>query len=287
MEMQNVSEHLLCYDYDNGARPTVENRTIEKKNAWEIEAEMNKLIFLLAGKVSTEVGEFERKEVPNGHFWFVPAGQNVKIDAIQNTQILILRFSSHMPLCDCYIMEQLYNEFRNAREEVELDVRKLHPCVIRPLLWECLTGLYTTTLDGLCCRSFFQIKVKEVFFLLRAYYPKRELYGVFHPLLTADILFSDRVKNSWKKFPTVDALARSMNFTPSGFYKRFVAVFKQAPLDWITEEKKKAVYKDIVSNELSLREIAKKWKFSSPSHLTTWCKQHFGQSPSNMRTRPE
>jgi AraC-like DNA-binding protein len=287
MEMENVSEHLLCYDYDNGERPTVENRTIEKNTVWEIETEMNKLIFLLAGKAGTEVGDFERKEVNKGYFWFVPAGQSLKIDAAKNAQVLILRFSSNMPLCDCYIMEQLYNEFRNAREGEALDVGQLHPCVIRPLLWACLRGLYTTTMDGLCCRSFFQVKVREVFFLLRAYYPKRELYGVFHPLLTADILFSDRVKNSWKKYPTIEELARSMNLTHSGFYKRFVAVFGKAPLEWITEEKKIAVYKDIVSNELTLKQVAAKWNFSSSSHMATWCKQHFGKLPSQIKKMPQ
>jgi AraC-like DNA-binding protein len=289
MEMQNVKEHLLCYDYDNSDRPTIENRTIEKNTSWEICAEQNKLIFLMAGKVSTVVGDFERKEVAKGYFWFVSAGQEMSIRASSsaNAQILILRFSSNMPLCDCYIMEQLYSEFRKTREGEEVDVRQLHPCVIRPMLSECLRGLFITTLDGLCCRSFFQVKVKEVFFLLRAYYPKRELYCVFHPLLTVDILFSDRVKNSWKNYPTVEALARSMNMTPSGFYKRFVAIFGQSPLDWITEEKKKAMYKDIVSNKLSLGEVAKKWNFANVKTMSYWCKQNYGNLPSAMRKHAE
>jgi AraC-like DNA-binding protein len=287
MDIQNVREHLLCYDWDAGDRPTIESREIEINTSWEIETEMNKLLFLMSGDVSVEVGDFKRKEVNKGYFWFVSAGQSLKVSALDcDALLLILRFSSHMNLCDCYMMEQLYNEFRNQRAAEEVDVKQLYPCYIRPMLWECLNNLFITTIDGLCCRSFFQVKVKEVFFLLRAYIPKRELYGVFHPILTADITFSDRVKSSWAKYPTVDALARSMNLTPSTFYRRFVAVFAKTPLDWYTEQKKMNIYKDIVSTELSLREVATKWYFSSPSSLTHWCEKHFGQSPSTMRKQP-
>jgi AraC-like DNA-binding protein len=288
MEIQNVSEHLLCYDYDNSERPLVERREIELNTSWEIETETNKLIFAMAGTVNTEVGEFEQKEVDMGYFWFVSAGQTLKVTAIDSDAlILILRFSSHMPLCDCYIMEQLYNEFRNTREGAEVDVKHLCPCQITPILWECLKTMLLTTNDGLCCRSFFQVKVKEVFFLLRAYIPKRELYGVFHPVLTVDITFSDRVKNSWMKYPTVDALARSMNLPHTTFHRRFVAVFGKSPRDWLMEERKKEVYKDIVSNELSVQEVAKKWNFSSRNNLTSWCQKIFGQSPSAMRKTPK
>jgi AraC-like DNA-binding protein len=85
----------------------------------------------------------------------------------------------------------------------------------------------------------------------------------------------------------VDALARSMNVPYTTFHRRFVAIFEKPPLDWITEEKKKAVYKDIVSSKLSLHEVAKKWNFTSKSYLATWCKQHFGQTPSSMRNTPK
>ncbi|MDR1880060.1 MAG: hypothetical protein LBQ78_03935, partial [Tannerellaceae bacterium] len=223
MEIQNVNEHLRCYNYDNSERPTFEIRTIARNSAWELYSKQHKLVFLLEGKVRTEVGVLEKKELSKGAFWFVSSGQQVKIKALTNTLLLVMRFNSRIIFCDCYILEQLYNECQQKNEIV--DEGQLYPGVIRPSLWYCLKGLYTSTLDGLRCRSFFEIKVKEICYLLRAYYPKRELYQIFYPVLTADVAFSDSVKSSWQKYLTVDELAHAMNYTPSGFYKRFTAVF--------------------------------------------------------------
>ncbi|MDR1918266.1 MAG: AraC family transcriptional regulator [Tannerellaceae bacterium] len=282
MEIQNVSEHLRCYNYDNGDRPTVECRTIEKNTTWEIYTEQNKLLFLLEGKVQVEVGSMEKQTIGKGFFWFASGGQDMKIRASANALLLILRINSRASLCDCYIMEQLYNEFQ-GKAEASVDVRQLYPCLIRTSLWYCLKGLYSTTADGLCCRFFFEAKVKEVFFLFRAYYPKVELYRLFHPILTSDIIFSDNIKNAWQKYPSVDALARAMNLTPSGFYKRFTSIFGQPPHDWLTQQKKTAVYNDLASSYMNLKEVASKWGFSSQSTLSDWCVKIYGMPPGKIR----
>jgi AraC-like DNA-binding protein len=281
MEIQNVNEHLRCYDYDNRECPTFEIRTIERKFSWEFHSAQHKLIFLLEGKVQAEVGTLEKKELAKGVFWFVSSGQQVAIKASANALLLIMRFSSRIVFCNCYNLEHLYNDFLQRGETI--DSRQLYPGTILPPMWYCIKGLYSTTLDGLRCRAFFDIKVKEVCFLLRAYYPKKELYRIFFPILTADIAFSDSVKGSWQKYQTIDELARSLNYTPSGFYKRFTAVFGSSPHDWITERKRLAVYNDLVSSHLPLQEVASKWGFSSLAALSRWCVKNLDDAPGRIR----
>jgi hypothetical protein len=177
MEIQNVSEHLKCYNYDSSERPIYEIKAITQNSTWAFYAGQHKLIFLMEGKVQAEVGILEKKEMGKGVFWFISTGQPVKIKAVANALLLVMRFNSRIVFCDCYVLEQLYSEWRQKDETV--DERQLHPGVISPSLWHCLRGLYNTTFDGIRCRSFFEIKVKEVCFLLRAYYSKEELYRIF------------------------------------------------------------------------------------------------------------
>jgi AraC-like DNA-binding protein len=252
-----------------------------KNSAWEFYSGQHKLIFLLEGKIEAKVGILEKKELTKGVFWFVSSAQPVKIKASTNTLLLVMRFSSRIVFCDCYILEQLYNEWQQKHETV--DERQLYPGIIRPSLWHCIRGLHSTTSDGIRCRSFFDIKVKEVCFLLRAYYPKRELYRIFYPVLTADIAFSDSVKSTWQKYPTIDELARSLNYTPSGFYKRFTAVFGTSPHEWITEKKRLAIHNDLISSYLPLHEMATKWGFSGLPALSRWCVKNLGQAPGRLR----
>jgi AraC-like DNA-binding protein len=281
MEIQNVSEHLRCYNYDSGERPAFEVRTITKNSAWEFHAGQHKFIFLLEGMVEAKVGVLEKKELTKGLFWFITSGQQVLIRASTNALVLVMRFSNRITFCDCYILEQLYNECRGMDEVI--NERQLYPGIIRPSLWYCIKGLYNTTFDGLRCRSFFDIKIKEVCFLLRTYYPKRELFRIFYPILTADIAFSDHVKSSWQKYPTVDKLAHALNYTSSGFYKRFTSVFGSSPHDWITEKKRLSVYNDLISSYLPLQEVAIKWGFSGLPSLSKWCVKHLGDAPGRIR----
>jgi AraC-like DNA-binding protein len=281
--MQYVNEYLNCFCYNSTEQPAVELKKVEKNTPVELYTTRYKLFFLIEGKIQIEAGIKDRTEIKKGVFWFVAVGQTVRIRAVSNALMLIMRINSRIALCDCYSIEQLYKSFKDKANEPMIHERRLYTGLICPSLWHCIKSLYNITTDGLRCPYILEIKEKEVMFLLRAYYTKQELYRIFHHALTGDLVFSEHIKKTWHKYRTVDELAQAMHYTSSGFYKRFMAVFNTSPREWIRKQKEAAVYSDLISSELSIKNIATKWGFSSIQSFSNYCHKLYRESPGQIR----
>ncbi|MDR1258051.1 MAG: helix-turn-helix domain-containing protein [Tannerellaceae bacterium] len=278
--MQYMTEHQNCFNYENGEQPIIELKRVEKNAILKLHTERYKLFFLIEGNVQIEVGLKDVTEADRGFFWFVPSGQIIKVKALNNALFLVVRMG-RITLCDYYNLEMLYSNFKENCEESP-DEKTLYKGIIYPPLWHCLVGLHNVVSDGLQCRAYFAFKVKEIFLLLRAYYTKQELYCIFYNALTGDLAFSEHVKESWSRYKTVDELAHAMHYTTSGFYKRFVSVFDTSPREWVQKQKELAVYSDLISGDLTLKSIAKKWGFSSMQSLSNYCSKLYNDSPGRI-----
>jgi AraC-like DNA-binding protein len=125
--------------------------------------------------------------------------------------------------------------------------------------------------------------MKEICFLLRAYYTVEELFWIFRPILTNDLTFSDKVMKMWPKYATIRELAHELGYTPSGFYKRFLLVFGVQPQKWVTEQKINAITTDLLASTMSLKDLAHKWNFSDTHAFHNWCRKNLKQSPNSIR----
>lgn len=283
--MLYTNEHLACYRYDSSAQPAIEAKKLRKNDIFNLYTTQHKLIFLMEGSLEVETADMIRggKEVAKGFFWFASMGQNLKIRATSESLLLIVRINGTLMLCDSYSMERLVNESKDNAGETGEGGDHLYAATICPCLWDCLKSLYYALSDGLRCLSFFEIKTREIFFLFRVYYTKGELCRIFRPVLTDDLAFCDAVKNSWMKYKTINDLAASMNYSVSGFYKRFSAAFGLSPRQWIHKQKEVAIYNDLVTSNLNIKNIAGKWGFASIQSLSNYCRKFYNESPGQMR----
>ena len=280
--MLYAKEHLGCRNYESSEHPAIEVKKMGKHADSSLYSTQNKLFLLMEGFVEVDMAMKQKKQVAKGSFWFAATGQSLKIHAIEKALLLVIRINGSLALCNMYAIEKLHNEFKNNGGELKVDENDLYAATICPSLWHCIKGLFISIADGMRCRFFFEIKTKEIFFLLRAYYPKEELYNIFYPALTSDLVFSDTVKRLWVKHQRINDLATAMNYTYSGFYKRFVAVFGLTPREWFQKQRELAVYNDLMASEMSLKHIADKWGFSSRQSLSNYCKRIYRQSPKQI-----
>lgn len=109
-----------------------------------------------------------------------------------------------------------------------------------------LKGLKACLSDGLRCRYYFELKMKEFFFLIRAYYTTEELARFFYPLLSNDTSFSEFVYNNYSKVKTVQELASLSNYSHSGFIKRFKKTFGVPAYQWIKQQKASRILHEIM-----------------------------------------
>ena len=71
------------------------------------------------------------------------------------------------------------------------------------------------------------------------------------------------------------------------FKRRFKETFNEPVHKWITHRKAEHIYRDIVLTNKSLGELAEQYHFSSVAYLSTFCRQHLGRTPQQLRNERE
>ncbi|MDR2956524.1 MAG: AraC family transcriptional regulator [Prevotella sp.] len=279
MELLYVQEHLSCYNYEKGDRPTIERISLKKGQEWEIFPIDNKAIFTLSGSLCFSFGENSNKIMEPRKIMLIPAGSEYKCVAETDCELNVIRLHNTKQLCDCFSLDALLKEEKDGFNNISslLDINER--------VNSFLSFLNTCIGDGLKCTYYFELKAKEFYFLLRAYYTKKDLLRFFYPILSKDISFSDLVLKNHYKTKTVQELANVTNYSLSGFQKRFKKVFGVSAYQWMKDERSKSIYHQINSTDKSFKEISEEYGFSSPSHFNDFCKANFGLTPGKIRRK--
>lgn len=77
--------------------------------------------------------------------------------------------------------------------------------------------------------------------------------------------------------------AELANTSIDTFKRRFKEAFGEPAYKWMTRRKAEHVYRDLALTTKSIADIAEQFHFSSIPYLTTFCKQHLGKTPQQIR----
>lgn len=271
-----ANEHCLCYNYSKENLSLIITKVLKEKGKWELAPLENTLIFVLEGELIFSFGKYIDKKIPKGKIMLVPSNTQFKATAKKESRFFVVKVPPNIQLCDRYSLEQLLHE--SEKEETDI-----HYLTINKIMQDYLDMLNTCIDEGLRCTLFFELKIKELFYILRGFYTKEDLYGFFYPLLSNDITFSDFVHKNYHKVKTVKELATLANYSLSGFVKRFKKVFGVSAYQWMKEQKANLIYHEINNMTKALKEISFEYGFSSPAHFNDFCKAHFGDTPGKIR----
>lgn len=278
MKLLYPEEHIHCFNYSKGNGPAIEYVKISQGEKWDILSAYNKILFLLDGKLSYSFNEYQNKIITEKKAMTLPSNAHIKVEAFEDSYFIIFRLRTKVQLCDTYSLDKLISDNDNIANNIGyLDIDERMEGYLK------LLNTYIT--DGLKCIYFFQIKVQELFFLLRAYYPKEQLLGFFKPLMDSNTAFSDFVLENYKKVKSVKELADMANYSLSGFQKHFKKVFGTSAYQWINDQRSKSVFHELNNSEKPLKEISDNYGFSSPSHFNDFCKSQFGETPGEIRKK--
>lgn len=272
-------EHLSCINYQKKAGSKIDIVNIEPDIAWEDTSKYNLLVFIVKGSIRYYLGNNTSQTEPEWKSVLFLANTQVRIESDSGARLIIIRISGTSQLCDTYSLRKLlYSEKYNPKKAIiSLDANEI--------LKSYLILLDNFISDGIKCISFYEMKIKELFFILRAYYPKGDLLHFFYPLLSTDMSFSDFIQSNYTKAKNVKELADLANYSLSGFQKKFKSVYNMPAHQWLTEQRMKAIFQDISNPNIPLKEICSKYQFSSLSYFNDYCKLKFGQTPGQLRKK--
>lgn len=276
MPLLYPQEHFSCYNYEKGQNARLEILRLPAGRLLERNLIDTEMVFLIEGRFRLSYGKLINQEITQGKIMLFPPGSHVLAEIEEDVHFIICRIRDVVQLCECMSLERLHQEAGPIPEGFHmLDSNRRIDSFI-DLFVQCVD-------DGLKCTYYFATKMKELFFMLRAYYTKEQLAGFFSPLLGKDAQFMNLMYRNYRNVKSVQELAKLSNYSLSGFKKQFQRVFGTSASEWMSAQKATRVFQDLNNSPLSIKELAEKHGFSSVAAFSTFCQHKFGLPPGKIR----
>lgn len=279
MELLYQKEHLSCVHYDDVKKPQIEIREIGSKEPFRDRSNQCALVFVLEGSATYKLRSTVLTELNKGQIVLVPSRQHFTISTEESAKLLIIRLAEIAVLCECFPIENLLN-FKDEEEEERTDITLLET---NSAVNTFTAGLTESVEYGLRCQFYLAMKTRELFYLLRAYYPKERLAQFLKEILYTDAHFSYIVQRNYQGINCVSEFAKQMGMKKVSFEKRFKKIFEIPPYQWIVEQKTKDIRHALCVTNTPLKELAARFGFFSKSSFSDFCKKNLGAPPGQIR----
>jgi len=275
MALLYSNEHILCKNYAKKNDAVFERECLRKGEVFQKSVDEAIILFILLGNISV-AEDNTIKNMNSGDIILIPPVHHLTITVMEDVELITFRIKSPIHLCNIQPLEKLLGDPADIKDySVSLSANERIRDFLN-LLSKCLE-------DGLRCKCFAEIKSKEIFYYFRAYYSKESLRSFFAPLFTKDYEFSVYILRNYKKMKTVQQFAEELGYSLSKFERQFKKIFRESPYQWMTKQKSKLIYNDLVNTNRTLMDIADEYDFSSLSQFCDFCKRVLGTSPVKIR----
>ena len=274
------SDKLSCPYKEKGRHSAIQLLVLNQNDKIDNNSLNDKMVFLIKGKISLSFASHTESIIEENKAVYLPVNQHYSLNALEYSTLLIIRLQEQITFCNCMSIEDLARYFENENHQSLDDLYLLDLNIEIKQYVEFVLACFD---QGIYCGIFYRNKVKELFFLLRAFYSQKDLSLFFRQALSADSLFSSYVMRNCHNYRSVSELAQALNYSVSGFEKHFKRVFGVSPYKWMLHSKADKIYYEIRHKRRSFKEICDEFGFSSISHFTNFCKTYLGGTPSNIR----
>ena len=286
MDLLYYKKHINCINYDNSPQSIISIIKIGCDIDYEEQPLLGTIAFLLEGEITFSFAAYINCHMQEGQMLYLPVDYKFVYKTTSKATLLFVRMSQKIQICDQYFIEGLVNYSAKDRSSTSFVFEKLpYMLQINSTLKEYLNHLFYCIQRGLKCKYYFEIKVKELFFLLGSFYLKEELGFFFKEALSCDPNFSHFVILNYHKYNSLSDLAGAANMSLSNIEKHFKKVFGISGYKWMTEQKTKKIFHAICTSQANFKEISDEFGFASKSTFNDYCKKHLGKTPGEIRRK--
>lgn len=288
MKLLCNNKHQNCTYYEQDKKPLIELVKIVNGNKEELSVQRNEIACIIEGRLRYFFNDMLAHEGTKGQLIFCTIGSNYAYEALCDSIVLIIRTDKPVSLCPNFSIEKLYGLKSIQFEPYGThEMKHIGTLEMNSRIWHYLNGIVDCIGDGLRCRCWFELKVRELELLLCTYYTKEALHDFYCMILSRDVVFSENVRLNWRKYNSVSKLASFMHLTPKQFTTRFIRTFGQSPHRWMVEGIKLQLSKELTTTKKPLKQIISECGFASETQFFRFCKKEFGRTPSELRENLE
>ncbi|NDW09022.1 AraC family transcriptional regulator [Dysgonomonas sp. 520] len=250
----------------------IEFLSLKKGQVWNLDEGSNKIILVLEGEIKTHTFS----QLTSSNMIFYPSQDKVFITATKDSLVVSIYFYSQSGICN------ILNSVERSTKQQGNSISSL-PVIPVVTTYACTLKEYKD--KGIDSNYLLDLKVKEFGYILRNFYTNEQLQGFFSTMPNEDLNFSEKVYNHLSEVRSVRQLAEIMNYSYSGFNKRFKRSFGISAYSWITQQRRKMVYYELCNTNKSVKQISIDHRFVTLSHFNEFCHKNLGSSPSEIRRK--
>lgn len=277
MSIFYYEEHAACSQYLTDVRLGFKYIEVDAGTVFSVDEKRDKhLFFILEGSVKVAYNEFPNKIFSDGEMFFLPKSADCRGEALTKCSFITHIYDAPVRLCDKVAM----NSIISSASQVTYEFKSLPIC---QTLNAYLLLLKSYLNEGINCRHLHEIKQKELFLIFRTHYSKEDLAQLFFPMLGKSLDFRSKVMTHYADAKTVHDLAAFCSYSEGHFHELFIAEFGEPPYKWMQKQKAKHIIGRLAQPDVSIKEIADEFSFSSQSHFNRYCKTQFGEPAAKVR----
>ena len=279
MNLCHSSEHTTCSQYSNTKEQKIEIVKIAKGDTFQLFSEQTQMVFATKGTFHLFCKKVNNKRIKTGELVLVPLHRPCVLTALDDVTMLVMKLTTNIVFCERMSLDLLLGHINGNSKDEGIGWLKPHRRIMdfATSLLDCHVN------DDINCSYYFDLKIRELFFLIRVYYDKKHVFNFFKPIYSGDFVFSNDIFKNLNHVKTVKELAETLNYSLSGFEKKFKRVFDMSPYQWMQEQRAKKIYHEINCSKKTFTEIAFEYGFSSPAHFNDFCRTYFNDTPGGVR----
>lgn len=132
-------------------------------------------------------------------------------------------------------------------------------------------------------KEYLEVKTLELLKLIKHYCGDLAFIKFYTALYNCCSRFAEEFIYYYSQSLTIAEIAEHMNYSVSGFGRKFRLEFNMAPSDWIREHRSEKILQSIINSDTNYTDLALRFGFSSHSSFSSYVKKHFGRSPGDIR----
>ena len=272
-----MEEHYRCENYNkSGSGSMVDTVALKKGENYERSLTVPEIVFVYRGKIEVSFRDIYGEILHRGKISLLPPGESVQMSVQEDSYLLICRLHRELSLCNLVSFEKLADYKKEGGT-------RFNSLKINNSIAQFLDGFVPHLERNLRCRHYLELKIRELMYLLRAYYTKEDLAAFFYLLAGSDFEFRNRVYTTVSGISSVEQWASMNHLSRDAFRKKFSRIMGKSPSAFLIEEKCMLIRRELEHGSRPPKIIAEMLGFSSVIVFQAFCKKHLGDSPGHIR----
>ncbi len=235
--------------------------------------EENSIIIITEGTLLAYGCDHQSKILYSGQMFLrTKDSGNLNGEATEDLSLICIQFNNVISTCEKTALDKISIYCPAKADEFEIleinEAMKLY-----------INGISLLFKSGAFCNFMYELKKRELIFVLYTFYDKVNTARFLLPLIENQNNFISLVLNKFTINCNVIELANRCNMSPKTLTRKFKEHFNDTPYQWIIQQKNKNILSRLAHPNVNIQAISEEFGFSSSAHFISYCKRYLKQTP--------